>query len=120
MHEVRLGLMEGRFADIIWENAPISTREMVRLCEEQLGWKRTTTYTVLKKTCDRGIFKMENSQVTVLMSKDKFKSIQTEYIVSDTFHGSLPAFIAAFTARNSLKPEEVAEIRKMIEEAEEV
>lgn len=120
MHEVRLGLMEGRFADIIWENAPLSTREMVRLCEEKLGWKRTTTYTVLKKTCDRGIFKMENKEVTVLISKEKFKSIQTEYIVSDSFQGSLPAFIAAFTARNSLKPEEVAEIRKMIEEAEEV
>ena len=120
MHEVRLGLMEGRFADIIWENATLSTREMVRLCEEKLGWKRTTTYTVLKKTCDRGIFKMENKEVTVLISKEKFKSIQTEYIVSDSFQGSLPAFIAAFTARNSLKPEEVAEIRKMIEEAEEV
>lgn len=120
MHEVRLGLMEGRFADIIWENAPLSTREMVRLCEEKLGWKRTTTYTVLKKTCDRGIFKMENKEVTVLISKEKFKSIQTEYIVSDSFQGSLPAFIAAFTARNSLKPEEVAEIRKMIEKAEEV
>lgn len=120
MNEVRLGLMEGRFADIIWQNAPLTTREMVRLCEEQLNWKRTTTYTVLKKTCDRGIFKMENSMVTVLIDKEKFKTIQTEYIVNDTFQGSLPAFIAAFTARNSLSQEEVAQIRKMIEEVQEV
>mgnify|MGYP003304293554 CR=1 FL=1 len=115
MHEVRLGLMEGRFADIIWENAPLSTREMVRLCEEKLGWKRTTTYTVLKKTCDRGIFKMENKEVTVLISKEKFKSIQTEYIVSDSFQGSLPAFIAAFARRQKLSDKDVEELRRLIE-----
>ena len=120
MNEVRLGFMEGRFADIIWENAPLSTRAMIELCAKELNWKRTTTYTVLKKLCDRGIFKMENSEVTVLINKEKFKTIQTEYIVNDTFQGSLPAFVAAFTARNTLKPEEVEQIRALIDGVQEV
>ena len=119
MEEIRLGLVESHFADIIWEKEPITTKELVVICQEKLEWKRTTTYTVLKKLCDRGIFKTENSTVTSLISKEQFYSIQSEKFVDDTFNGSLPAFIAAFTARKTPTAEEVEEIRKMIDKFQE-
>lgn len=115
MDEIRLGMVEAHFADIIWENAPLSTRELVRLCAEALQWKRTTTYTVLKKLCERGIFKTENSTVTVLISRDDFYAIQSEKFVDETYQGSLPAFIAAFTRRKPLTAEELKQIRQMID-----
>lgn len=119
MNEIRLGAVEARFADIVWENAPLSTKELVALCDKELNWKRTTTYTVLKKLCDRGIFKTENSTVDILLSKDEFYSIQSENFVTETFSGSLPAFIAAFTSRKAPTKEEIEEIRRMIESFEE-
>lgn len=115
MAQIRLGMVESRFADIVWENAPMTTKELIRLCEKELNWKRTTTYTVLKKLCERGIFLMQDSVVTVLISKEEFRSIRSEQFVQETFQGSLPAFIAAFTARKTPTPEELAEIKKMIE-----
>ena len=115
MEEIKLGMVEARFADIVWENAPIKTRELVSICEKELGWKRTTTYTVLKKLCDKGIFKTENSVVTVLISKNEFYAIQSEQFVDDTFGGSLPAFLAAFTARKKPTEKELEEIKKMID-----
>ena len=116
MEELRLGVIEGHFADIVWERAPISTRDLVKLCEKELNWKRTTTYTVLKKLCERGIFKTENSTVLTVISKDEFYAMQSERFVDDNFKGSLPAFIAAFSSRKKLSAQEVAEIRKMISE----
>ncbi len=118
MDELRLGTVEGRFADIVWQNQPLSTKELVSICERELQWKRTTTYTVLKKLCDRGIFKTENSTVSAVLSREEFYAIQSERFVEDTFKGSLPAFIAAFSSRKRLSAREVAEIRKMIEEYE--
>ena len=118
MDEMRLGTVEGRFADIVWQNQPLSTKKLVELCEKELNWKRTTTYTVLKKLCDRGIFKTENSTVSAVLSREEFYAIQSEKFVEDTFEGSLPAFIAAFSSRKRLSAREVAEIRKMIEEYE--
>ncbi len=118
MEELRLGTVEGRFADIVWQNQPLSTKKLVELCEKELNWKRTTTYTVLKKLCDRGIFKTENSTVSAVLSREEFYAIQSEKFVEDTFEGSLPAFIAAFSSRKRLSAREVAEIRKMIEEYE--
>lgn len=115
MEDVRLGMVESKFAEIVWQNEPLSTRELVILCEQKLNWKRTTTYTVLKKLSDRGIFKTENSVVYALISKDEFYSIQSEKFVDETFEGSLPAFIAAFTKRKSLSQEELNEIRRMID-----
>ena len=115
MNEVRLGAIESRFADIVWERAPLSTAELIKLCEAELGWKRTTTYTVLKRLSDRGIFKNDNGTVTVLISKNEFYSMQSEKVVNESFGGSLPAFIAAFTARQNLRDEEIAEIRAIIE-----
>ena len=114
MNELKLGMVEARFADIVWTNAPLTTRELVNLCEAELNWKRTTTYTVLKKLCERGIFKTENSTVTVLIGKDEFYAIQSEQFVEETFSGSLPAFIAAFTTRKAPSAKELEEIQRMI------
>ena len=117
MEELRLGVVESQFADIIWQNEPLASRELVRLCEERLSWKKSTTYTVLKKLCDRGIFRNENGTVSSVISKQDFYSMQSERFVADSFGGSLPAFIAAFTARKQLTAEEIAEIRRMIDAA---
>ena len=115
MKDMKLGMVEAHFADIVWQNEPLSTKELVSICEKELEWKRTTTYTVLKKLCERGIFKTENSMVTSLISKDEFYAIQSERCVEETFSGSLPAFIAAFSSRKKLTEEEIAEIRRMID-----
>ena len=115
MADIKLGIVEARFADIIWANAPLTTKELVKLCEQELNWKRTTTYTVLKKLCDRGIFVTSNSTVDTLISKAEFHAIQSDQFVKENFQGSLPAFVAAFTARNNLTQEELAELKKMID-----
>ena len=115
MEELRLGAVEARFADIVWANAPLSTRQLVALCEKELNWKRTTTYTVLKKLCERGLFQTENSNVSVLIERDDFYAMQSEKFVEDTFGGSLPAFIAAFASRKKPSEDEIAELRRMIE-----
>lgn len=115
MEEMKLGLVEAHFADIVWQNAPLSTKELVALCEKELKWKRTTTYTVLKKLCERGLFLTKNSTVTALISREEFYAIQSEKFVEDTFDGSLPAFIAAFTSRKPLSDVELEEIRRMID-----
>ncbi len=115
MEELKLGMVEARFADIVWQNEPMTTRELVVLCENELEWKRTTTYTVLKKLCEKGIFKTENSTVTAIMTRDEFYAIQSEKFVDDTFGGSLPAFIAAFASRKRPSEKELEEIRRMID-----
>ncbi len=115
MAEMKLGMVESRFADIVWQNAPLSTRELVDLCKKELDWARTTTYTVLKKMCDRGIFKTEDRTVSVLITKDQFNATLSEQFVDETFSGSLPAFIAAFTTRKKISEKEIKEIKKMIE-----
>ena len=119
MEEMKLGIVEAKFADIIWQNEPISSGELVKKCEAELGWKKSTTYTVLKKLCDRGIFQNEQGTVTSLITKEDFNSHQSERFVEETFDGSLPAFIAAFTKRKSLSKKDMDEIRKMIDSFEE-
>ena len=113
--DIRLGMVEARFADVIWANAPMTTRELVDLCAKELNWKRTTTYTVLKKLTQRGIFAVDKSIVTVLITKDEFHAIQSEAFVDKNFQGSLPAFIAAFTTRKTPSQEELAELKKLID-----
>ena len=115
MNTIHLGMVESCFANIIWEHAPLSTRELVQLCQEQLQWKRTTTYTVLKKLCDRGIFSMDQGVVTVRITKDEFHALQSEQFVQENFHGSLPAFIAAFTARRTPSQKELEELKRLID-----
>lgn len=119
MGKMQMGAVESRFADIIWKNEPISSSELAKRSEEELKWKKTTSYTVLKRLCDKGIFQNLKGVVTSLISREEFYSMQSENFVEETFHGSLPAFLAAFTARKSLKPEEVAQLRRMVEEYEE-
>lgn len=113
--ELRLGYVESRFADIIWKNEPLSSGELVKLCEGELKWKKSTTYTVLRKLCDRGIFKNENGKVESLMTKDEFYAIQSEKFVEEAYDGSLPAFVAAFASRKALSDEEIKAIQKMID-----
>ncbi len=119
MSEMQLGVVESKFADIIWENEPVSSSVVIKLSEELLGWKKSTTFTVLRRLCDKGIFKNEKGTVTSLISKQDFYSLQSERFVDDTFGGSLPAFVAAFTKRKKLSKEEINELRKMVNEFEE-
>ncbi len=116
MNDYQLGVVESRFADIIWQNEPITSGELTKLSEENLGWKKSTTYTVLKRLCDKGIFKNSDGKVTSLISKEEFYSLKSEKFVEETFKGSLPAFLAAFTARKNLTKSEVEALRKMIDE----
>lgn len=115
MPDGRLGTVEGCFAEIVWKNAPLTTRELVELCQKELNWKRTTTYTVLKKFCLRGIFDLQDRMVTVLVPKEEFFAIQSQRFVEDAFSGSLPAFIAAFTKRKQPSAKELAQIRELLD-----
>ena len=113
MKELQMGVIESRFADIIWQNEPVLTTELVKMSEESLGWKKTTTYTVLKRLCEKGIFQNDKGSVTSVISKDEFYAVQSEKFVDDTFGGSLPAFLAAFTKKKKLTVSEVDELRRI-------
>lgn len=115
MIEARLGEVESRFADIIWNNEPLSSRRLAELAEQELSWKRTTTYTVLKRLCDRRLFQNQNGTVTSLISKEEFHAIQSEQFVDGTFGGSLPAFLAAFGSRKRLSEKEIDELQTLID-----
>lgn len=119
MEEKKLGLVESKFADIIWSNEPLHSRELVRLCEAELNWKKPTTYTVLRRLCERGLFQNEGGTVSSRLSREEFYALQSERFVEETFEGSLPSFLAAFTRRRPLCREEIDEIRRMIERFEE-
>lgn len=116
MDDTRLGAVESQFADIIWKNAPLSSRDLVKLCQQQLEWKKSTTYTVLKKLCDRGIFQNADGIVTSLVSRQEFHARQSQRFVEETFQGSLPAFISAFASGKKLSPQDVSDIRRMLDE----
>lgn len=106
---------EYRFCLILWEHQPVRSKELVRLCQEQLGWKSTTTYTVIKRLSERGVVKNENSMVTALVSKDAVQASELEEFVEKTFEGSLPAFIAAFTKHQKLTDADIDEVQAMID-----
>ena len=116
MDDYKLGVVERRFADLIWDNEPISSGELVKLCETELSWKKSTTYTVLKKLCERGIFRNEQGTVTSRLSRQEFAARQSQQFVDETFHGSLPAFLAAFSRRKKLSDEEVTQLQRLIDE----
>lgn len=116
MEQYKLGEMEQRFADIIWENEPVSSRTLTELCEKEFAWKRTTTYTMLKRLCERKIFRNNNGIVTALMSKNEFGAAQGEQFIQEAFHGSLPQFLAAFTRHKKLSSKEINEIQRLIDE----
>ncbi len=119
MKTVGLGEAERRFAELIWQNAPLSSTALVKKAEDALGWKKSTTYTVLKRLCDKGLFQNEGGTVRVLMTKEAFDSTQSEQFVEETFSGSLPAFLAAFTAKKKLTRREVEALQKLIDDYEE-
>lgn len=119
MKDLRLGAVESRFADIIWSNEPIPSGKLAKLCERELEWKKSTTYTMLKRLCERGIFANENGVVSSLMTKEEFGAAQSERIIEDSFSGSLPAFLAAFASRKKLSVDEVEEIQRMIDKLRE-
>lgn len=115
MTEYRLGEAEAVFADIIWKNEPLSSRRLAELAQERLNWKRTTTYTVLKRLCDRGLFQNTGGEVTSQVSREEFYARQSEQFVDSTFQGSLPAFLAAFSSRKKLSDSEIDELQRLID-----
>ena len=117
MSELRMGAIESRFADMIWENEPVPSPELVKLAERELNWKKSTTYTVLKRLCERGIFQNQGGIVTSLISRQDFYAVQSEKFVEETFSGSRPAFLAAFTTRKKLSEEEIAELQALIDQS---
>ncbi len=115
MEKYKLGEMEQRFADIIWDKAPIKTRDLIEICAEEFEWKRTTTYTMLKRLCERGIFQNENGTVIVSIVKEDFLAEKGEEFLEESFKGSLPSFLAAFTRRKKLSEKEIEEIQQLID-----
>ena len=118
MPELQMGAIESRFADMIWTGEPVSGAELVKRAEAAFGWKRTTTYTVLKRLCEKGIFQNNGGTVTSRLSREDYYARRSNQYVEETFAGSLPAFFAAFTRGKPLTAEEREEIRKMIDETE--
>ena len=113
--ELRLGAAENAFAQIVWDHAPLSSGDLVKLCREKLEWARSTTYTVLRRLCDKGLFKAENGTVSAVLSREDYLAVRSESFMESTFSGSLPAFIASFTAGKKLNREEAEELRRLIE-----
>ena len=111
----KMGPLESRFADQIWSHEPLPSRELVRLAAEALSWKATTSYTVLKRLCDRGLFQNQGGTVTSLVSRADFYAMQSEQFVEETFEGSLPAFLAAFSSRKRLSDREIDELKAIID-----
>ena len=119
MERFKLGEMEQRFAELIWNHEPVSSRTLTELCAEAFDWKRTTTYTMLRRLCDRGGFQNQNGTVSALLSKSDFQAGRGEQFLKETFGGSLPQFVAAFTRRNKLSKKEIYEIQRLIDEHKE-
>lgn len=116
MPDFELGAVQERFADIVWAHEPVASGDLVKICEKELGWKKPTTYTVLRKLCEKGLLQNADGTVSSLVSKEDFYSAKSEQVVTESYNGSLPAFIAAFTSRNKLSAAEADEIQKMIDE----
>ncbi len=111
----KMGALEARFADLIWEHEPLPSRELVRLAAEALSWKATTSYTVLKRLCDRGLFQNQGGTVTSLLSREEYYAQMSEQFVDETFQGSLPAFLAAFSTRKKLSDGDLAQLQAIID-----
>lgn len=116
MLDTELGEVQSKFADIVWKYAPVASGELVRLCEKELKWKKPTTYTVLRKLCEKGLFRNEDGTVSAVLSREDFYSAKSEQFVEESFDGSLPAFLAAFTSHRKLSEKEAEEIQRMIDD----
>ena len=115
MSDYKMGSAEARFADLIWENEPLTSGQLSKLGEATLSWKKTTCFTVLKRLCDRGIFQNQGGTVTSLLSREEFYARNSEEYVEETFGGSLPAFLAAFGTRRKFSEKEIEELQKVID-----
>lgn len=113
--DVELGAVQERFADIVWAHEPVASGDLVKLCEKEFSWKKTTTYTVLRKLCDKGLLQNIDGIVSSKISREDFYSRKSEQIVESAYQGSLPAFVAAFVSRKELSPEEAEQIQQMID-----
>lgn len=116
MSDIRMGTAEARFAELIWENEPLSSGHLAKLAEGELAWKKTTSFTVLKRLCDRGLFQNDGGTVTALVSREEYFALHSQQYVEETFGGSLPAFLAAFTSHKKLSDQELDELKKLIDE----
>ncbi|MBP3389181.1 MAG: BlaI/MecI/CopY family transcriptional regulator [Clostridia bacterium] len=119
MQEYTLGAVEQRFAELIWAHEPIASGELVKLCERELSWKKSTTYTMLRRLCQRGLFCNEEGVVRSCMSEQGFRAMQSERFVEEIFHGSLPQFLTAFATRKQLSDKEIAALQALIDEHKE-
>lgn len=120
MKKYKLAESEEKFAELIWQNEPIASGDLVKLSEKEMSWKKSTTYTVLKKLCEKGIFQNENSVVSSLITRDEYYAKQSRSFVEDTFGGSLPKFLAAFIGGKKLSKHQAEELKKLIDEHKEV
>ncbi len=120
MHDYQMGVIETKFAKIIWDNEPISSTVLAKICEEQFNWKKSTTYTVLKRLSDKGIFINNKGIVSSLITEEDYYSSQSDQFIKEKFNGSLPAFLNAFTSKNALTKEEVEYLRKLVNDYKEV
>lgn len=119
MEDIRLGEIESRFVELIWQKEPVASGELVQLCEKELNWKKSTTYTVLRRLCQKGILKNEDATVTSLIKKEEYMARCSEQVVEDEFDGSLPQFVAAFMSRKRLSRKQIDEIQKLIDDYQE-
>lgn len=117
--EYKMAEGEAKLAELVWEHEPVPSMELVRLCEQELGWKKSTTFTVLKKLCSRNILKNQDAVVTSLVAKEEFVSAKSRKFVEDTFGGSLPGFIAAFMGKEKLSSKQIEELKQMIDNYQE-
>lgn len=115
VRDMEIGEVQERFANLVWDHEPIPSGQLVKLCEQELNWKKPTTYTVLRKLCEKGLFRNEDGLVSAVLTREQFASRRSEQFVDNTFHGSLPAFVAAFTAQKGLSAQEAEEIQQMID-----
>ncbi|MDF2800858.1 MAG: transcriptional repressor, CopY family [Anaerocolumna sp.] len=114
MEDYKLGAMETKFAELMWENEPIMSGELVKLCEKVLSWKKSTTYTMLRRLCERNLFQNINGVVSSIINKEEFQALQSEQFIQETFDGSLPRFLTAFVSRKKLSEKEIEDLQKLI------
>ena len=115
VRDMEIGEVQERFANLVWDHEPIPSGQLVKLCEQELNWKKPTTYTLLRKLCEKGLFRNEDGLVSAVLTREQFASRRSEQFVDNAFHGSLPAFVAAFTAQKGLSAQEAEEIQQMID-----
>ena len=119
MREYKLGIMETKFARLIWDNAPVPSGELVKICEKELDWKKSTTYTMLRRLCGKGVFRNADGIVSVLLTRQELQALQSEQFIRETFDGSLPKFLATFTTRTKFSDSEIESLQKIINQHKE-